>query len=113
MMNDATVKNVVKLVDSTGRPIWGLGLNAGEPDNLLGKPITFNQDMPVPAASAKTIAFGDFNAGYVIRLVTGVLSVRLTERYADYLQVGFFAFQRADGLVQNTSAFSLMAQSAT
>lgn len=113
MMNDTTVKGVVKLVDTTGRPIWQIGMQAGEPDTILGRPITFNQDMPSPAANAKTIAFGDFTAGYVIRLVTGVLSVRLTERYADFLQVGFFAFQRCDGLVQNAAAFSLMAQSAT
>src|SRR5215218_886969 len=113
MMHDTTVKGIVKLVDTTGRPIWQLGMTAGEPDSIFGRPITFNQDMPVPAANAKTIAFGDFNAGYVIRLVTGVLSVRLAERYADFLQVGFFAFQRCDGMVQNAAAFSLLAQSAT
>jgi HK97 family phage major capsid protein len=113
MMNDTTIKGIVKLVDTTGRPVWQLGMQAGEPDTLFGRPITFNQDMPVPAANAKTIAFGDFSAGYVIRMVTGVLSVRLTERYADFLQVGFFAFQRVDGMVQNAAAFSLLAQSAT
>jgi len=113
MLHDTTVKNIVKLVDTTGRPIWQLGMQAGEPDMIFGRPITFNQDMPVPAANAKTIAFGDFNAGYVIRLVTGVLSLRLTERYADFLQVGFLAFQRCDGMVQNAAAFSLLQQSAT
>ena len=98
---------------TTGRPIWQMDMRAGQPDTLLGRPITINQDMPVPAANAKTVAFGDFTAGYLVRLVTGVLSMRLAERYAEFLQVGFLAFQRCDGMVQNANAFGLMAMSAT
>jgi HK97 family phage major capsid protein len=49
----------------------------------------------------------------VIRLVTDILTMRLTERYADFLQVGFLAFQRADGELQDANAFKLFATTAT
>ena len=48
------------------------------------------------AASAKSILFGDFK-NYRVRRVAGVQVMRLVERYADFNQVGFVAFQRWDG----------------
>ena len=68
----------------------------GEPDLLLGHPYTINQDMPAVAPSAKAIAFGDFGK-YFVRRITGARVLRLVERYADYNQIAFVAFQRWDG----------------
>ena len=59
-------------------------------------PVVINQAMAVPAASAKPVLFGDFSR-YKVRRVKGVRLLRLVERYADSLQVGFIAFQRLDG----------------
>ena len=56
------------------------------------------------AANAKSILFGDFREAYVIRDASDVALLRLTERYADYFQVGFVAFQRSDGTMQNAGA---------
>lgn len=43
------------------------------------------------------------------RQVAGSASLlRLTERYADYLQVGFLAFERWDGTLQDAGAFKVM-----
>ena len=61
-----------------------------------GDRFQINQAVASIAASAKTVAYGDFS-GYWIRDVTGMTLLRLTERYADYLQVGFLAFSRHDG----------------
>jgi hypothetical protein len=36
-----------------------------------------------------------------IREVRGITMVRLNERYADYLQDGFFAYNRVDSIVVN------------
>ena len=104
MMADSSVKVVRKLKDTTGQFLWQPGLQAGAPDTLLGYAVTINQDMPVMAASAKSIAFGDFNAAYVIRRVQGVAVKRFDERYADALQVGFLSFARYDGVVDDASA---------
>jgi HK97 family phage major capsid protein len=75
--------------------------------------VTINQDMPVMAANAKSIAFGDFNAAYVIRRVQGVQVKRFDERFADQLQVGFLSFARYDGNVDDSRAAKLYQNSAT
>lgn len=113
MLADSSIKVVRKLKDTTGVPIWQPGLQQGQPDTLLGYGITVNQDMPVMAANAKSIAFGDFNAAYVIREVQGVQVKRFDERFADALQVGFLAFARYDGNVDDALAARLYQNSAT
>lgn len=113
MMNDTTIGVVRKLKDGDSRPLWEPSLQVGAPDALLGYPITANNDMPVMAASAKSILFGDFFAGYVVRDVQDFALLRLAERYADFLQVGFLGFQRGDGAPQDTAAYKAYANSAT
>lgn len=113
MIPDTGLAVIRKLADSTGQPLWQPSLQNGVPDNLLGYPVEVNPDMASPAANAKSAAFGDFNAGYYIRIVKDVQMVRLDERYADFLQVGFFAFMRADGLVRDANAYRLFQHSAT
>ena len=113
MWSDTALTSIRQLVDSQNRPLWEPSVQAGQPDMLLGKPVVINNDLAVPAANAKTGAFGDFEQGYVIRDVVGVQTVRLDERYADFLQVGWFAYQRTDATVQDTSAYVVFQQSAT
>jgi HK97 family phage major capsid protein len=104
MMSQAARKALRKLVDSQNRPLWEPSIQVGVPDSLLGYGVVLNNYVPVPAASAKSLLFGDFREAYVIRDVAGFQLLRLEERYADYLQVGFLGFQRSDGTMQNTSA---------
>lgn len=96
MFHDNTLRDIKKLKDSQGRFLWIPGLAVREPDTILGYPYTINQHMPVMAASAKSILFGRLDK-YVIRDVLGVQVMRLQERYAEFLQVGFLAFMRVDG----------------
>jgi HK97 family phage major capsid protein len=104
MMADSTLGAVRKLKDSQNRPLWEPSVQVGVPDRVLGYSYIVNQDMPAMAASAKSILFGDFFAGYLIRDVQDIQTLRLSERYADYLQLGFLAFARADGTPQDTAA---------
>jgi HK97 family phage major capsid protein len=113
MVADATLAAVRKLKDTQGHPLWQPSVQAGTPDTLLAYPVVINQDMPVMAANAKSILFGDIRSAYVARIVNDVQIVRLNERYADFLQVGFFGFARADGTVQNANAIRVYANSAT
>jgi len=108
MMADSTLALIRKLADSTNRPLWQPDVQAGVPGTILGYPITINQDMPAATATLVPIAFGDFNAGYVIRDVSGIQVRRLEERYAEYLQVAFFAYARADGVADDTAAYRVM-----
>jgi len=96
MMHDTTLKIIKKLKDSQNRPLWLPGYAVKEPDTINGYAYEINQQMAVPAANAKSILFGDFK-NYFIRRVAGVQVLRLVERYADFNQTGFLAFQRWDG----------------
>jgi HK97 family phage major capsid protein len=97
MLADTTLKIIKKLKDTQGRYLWLPGMPySKEPDTINGYEYTINQDMPVPAANAKSVLFGDFSK-YYIRRVVGTQVLRLTERYADFNQTGFLAFQRWDG----------------
>ncbi|MFF7200515.1 phage major capsid protein [Streptomyces sp. NPDC008141] len=113
MLHDTALATARKLKDSQNRPLWEPSVQAGVPDLLLGYKYTINQDMPVMAANAKSILFGDFFAGYLIRDVQDVQLIRLAERYADFLQVGFLAFARTDGTPQDTAAYKAYRNSAT
>jgi HK97 family phage major capsid protein len=94
--NDDALRVVKTLKDGAGRYLWLASPAESEPDAILGHPYTINRDVPAIAPSAKSILFGDFSK-YFIRRITGVRVLRLVERYADYNQTAFVAFQRWDG----------------
>lgn len=94
-----------------GRPLWEPSVQVGQPNTLFGYPYSINQSMASTVATTNVTAlFGDFNSGYVIRNVRGIQTVRLEERYAEYLQVGFFAFDRQDAIVDDASAYKALTQ---
>lgn len=101
MFHDSTLKALRKLKDTAGRPLWqpalGAGFGNGFPETILDKPYVINNDMPVMAANAYSILFGALKNYKVRRVAGGTTVLRLVERYADYLQVGFIGFLRADG----------------
>jgi len=110
---DLAVKALRKLKDADGRYLWQDGLRTGEPTTLLGKPVHVEANMPVPAASAKPIAFGNFREGYMIRDVSGVRMVRLNERYiADEGKIGFLGWKRVDGKLIDTDSVKVLVQAA-
>lgn len=101
MFHDAVLQELKQLSDGQNRPLWLPGVSVGEPDTILRYSYVINQHMPAPvggawAAGDRAIAFGDMSY-YWIRDVRGFSIIRLDERYADNLQVGFLAFARADG----------------
>jgi len=112
-MNDLTLAAIRKLKDSQNRPLWVPSVAGGVPSTINGRPYVIDNKLPVPAANAKSILFGDFKTGYVARRVAGAQVLRLSERYADFLQVGFFGFARWDGVIQDAAAVKAYKHSAT
>lgn len=118
MFNDSTLKKIRQMKDSQNRPIfvpgYEVGVPGGVPDTLLGSPITINQDMAAMAASAKSIAFGDFSF-YNIRDVMDVTMFRFTDSaYAKLGQVGFLAWMRTGGnLIDVGGAVKLLVNAAS
>lgn len=114
MMNDLSVSIVSKLKETTGRPIWEPAVTAGAPDMLLGYPVQTNDDVAVMAASAKSIAFGNFKK-YVIRDVKGSQKMLRFDDSAFALngQVGFCGWTRTGGNLLDTAAVKVYINSAT
>lgn len=112
MFHDTTLRTLKQMVDGQGRPLWTPGLAVREPDTILGHRYVVNQDMPVMAANARSILFGDFSK-YLVRDVLDIQVLRLTERYADFLQVGFLAYSRHDALLSDPAAIRFYQNSAT
>ncbi len=112
VLNDSTIKAVRKLKDSTGQYLWQPSMVAGTPDTLLGRPVKTSAYMPVIAAGAKTIAFGDFSY-YWIADRQGRSFKRLNELYAANGQVGFLGSQRVDGKLVLSEAVKVLAQKAS
>lgn len=103
MMNDDSVRVVRQIKDTTGRPLFvpgyeaGAMIEGGAPDRLMGKPIIISQEMAVMAANAKSILFGDFSH-YLIREVMDLTLFRMAD--SNFIlngQIGFVAFNRQGG----------------
>ena len=96
LMNDATAKLIRKLKDGDSQYLWQPGLQAGQPDLILGRPVVVSQAMPAPTTGNKSIVFGDMS-GYYVADRAGMTMQRLNELYAANGQVGFRAYKRMDG----------------
>jgi HK97 family phage major capsid protein len=96
LMADSTAKAVRKLKDNDGQYIWQPGLQAGQPDVILGRPVEISDFVPAMAANAKSIIFGDISYYWIADRV-GRTMQRLVELYAANGQVGFRMYQRVDG----------------
>lgn len=99
MFHDTTLALLkqIKAVED-GRPLWLPGLAVNAPDTLLGYQYVINQSMPQAEAAAKAILFGDFSYYFIRDVMADTRILRLEERFAEFLQVGFLGFFRTDGL---------------
>jgi len=112
ILNDATVKAIRKLKDSTGQYLWQPSLTAGTPDTILNRPVYTSANMPTIAASAKTVLFGDLGY-YWVADRQGRSFKRLGELYAPNGQVGFLGSQRVDGKLILPEAVKVLVQKAS
>lgn len=106
LMNDLTATAVRKLKDTDGQYIWRVGIEAGAPDMILGKPVEIDDSMPDIAANSLSIAFGDFNRGYVITDRTGARILRDPFTKKPFVQ--FYTTKRVGGGIQDFAAIKLL-----
>ena len=112
LMNDATVKAIRKLKDSTGQYLWAPSIKEGTPDTVLSRPICTSAFMPAVAAGNKTIVFGDFDYFWIADR-QGRTFKRLDELYAKNDQIGFLGTQRVEAKVILPEAIKILQQKAT
>lgn len=99
MMKDSTVKLIRKLVTGVSGDktyLWQPGLQNGEPDTLLGRPVVVSSNMPAATTGLKPIVFGDLGYYYIADR-QAISMQRLNELYAANGHVGFRQFKRTDG----------------
>lgn len=109
LMADATAKAIRKLKDTNGQYMWQPGLQAGQPDRLLSRPVAISDDMPAMATGNKSILFGDFSY-YRIADRGATVMQRLNELYAVNGQVGFRGYRRVDGKLLLAEAVKALKQ---
>ena len=106
VMNSRTLGMVRKLKDADGAFLWQASLTDGAPDRLLGYPVVEAGDMPDVAGGNYPIAFGNFNAGYLITERMGTRILR--DPYTNKPFVNFYATRRVGGQVLDSDAIKLM-----
>jgi HK97 family phage major capsid protein len=95
MFNDQTLAHLKTRVDLFGRPLWVPSTRESEPDTLAGYGYVINQSIAAIAASATTIAFGQWSK-FIARKVRDLSIARLDERFADFGEVAYVGFSRID-----------------
>jgi HK97 family phage major capsid protein len=110
MTSVAGLKALRRVEDTANNPI----VTEGRPVTCLGYPVMVNPDVPVPAASARSLLFGAFGPGYIIRRsLNDVTILKLVERFGDQLQYEYLGFQRLDGAPDDGNAIRVLVNSAT
>ncbi|MEF3367412.1 phage major capsid protein [Methylocystis sp. 9N] len=91
---------------TTGDYIWAPPATADASASLMNFPVVEAEDMPDPAANSLSIAFGDFERGYVVVDRVGIRVLR--DPYSAKPYVLFYTTKRVGGGVQNFEAIKLL-----
>lgn len=117
MMSQTMRRVIRKLKDTAGRPLWTPsydgGISGKFADQLMGYDVFLNNDLAVPAANAKSLAFGDYS-NYMIRDAMDVTMFRFDDSaYMKLGQVGFLAWARTGGNLLDVNSVKVYQHSAT
>lgn len=113
VMADPTAALVRQLKSTTtGGGVWQPALTAGDPDLLVGKPVFIAPQLPVMAANAKPIYFGEW-AALKVRIAGGIRFERSDQYAFGNDQVAFRALVRTGAVTVDPNAVKYFANSAT
>lgn len=107
LFNDATLKALKAIVDGDGRPLWLPSVADSAPATINGHGYQIDQGMPDVGTGNRSVVFGDMDA-FTVRLVMAINMLRLTERYAEFGQVGFLAFARSDSRIMDQAGIAAL-----
>jgi HK97 family phage major capsid protein len=106
LMNRTTLGELRKLKDANGNYLWQPSLQAGVPSTLLGFPVIESEDMAGIGIGSLSIAFGDFERGYLIVDRAGVRVLR--DPFSAKPYVLFYTTKRVGGGVQDFEAIKFL-----
>lgn len=106
LMNRRTQADIRKLKDADGNYLWQAPSASGEKAMLMGFPVLEAEDMPDVASDSMSIAFGDYNRGYLVVDRAGVRVLR--DPFSAKPYVLFYTTKRVGGGVQDFDAIKLV-----
>jgi HK97 family phage major capsid protein len=111
-MNSVTQGYVRTLKDGNSNYLWQPGLQAGQPNTLLGKEVFTWEDLGgASSANELPVAYGDFRRGYVLAQI-GPMNMIVNEvTTPGYTQ--FYTYSRYGGISLNNDAVKFLKVSAT
>lgn len=102
LTNRAVITEISKWQDDNGQLYWRPSFVAGQPETILGYPVTRAEDMPAMGTGSLSLAFGDFAAAYQIVDRQGIRVMR--DPYTAKPFVKFYTTKRVGGGVVNFEA---------
>jgi HK97 family phage major capsid protein len=96
MYHDTTSRQLRKLKDGDGRPLWQPSLQAGVAPTLNGRPFVINQNMAEIAESNDVMLFGDYST-YWWRTALAPVLLDIDDSLRTKFMRGFVMFGRNDG----------------
>lgn len=106
VMNRRTQSAVRKFKAADGHYLWQPPAQAGSRASLMTFPLVEAEDMPEIGADSFSVAFGDFNRGYLVVDRQGVRVLR--DPYSAKPYVLFYTTKRVGGGVQDFDAIKLL-----
>jgi len=100
------LKGLTKLKDGEGEYIWRQAITDGEPDRLLGRPITMSEYAPNTLTTGLYVGIlGDFSQYWIADALDFQVQV-LKELYAETNQTGYIGRLETDGMPVLAEAFA-------
>lgn len=112
LMSDIGASKVRKLKSTDGIYAWQASTIVGQPDLVLGKPVLTDTNVADPAASAKSILFGDWSS-LVVRIAGGFRFERSDDFAFDADMTTFRALTRHGTVSIDANALKSFVHSAT
>ncbi len=102
----AVVTKIRKFKDGQGNYLWQPSFVAGQPETIMGFPVTRAEDMPALANGSLSLAFGDFAQAYQIVDRIGLRVLR--DPYTSKPYVKFYTTKRVGGGAVNFEAVKFL-----
>lgn len=105
--NDDTLKGFKLMKDNMGRPLWMPSVAGQAPATIDSDEYVIDQAIDSAGAGKNSIFYGDWQS-LILRRVKYLTMRRLTERYAEFDQMGFLGFHRFDVLLEDVAAIGAL-----
>lgn len=111
-MNAEMLRKIRKLKDKEGRYLLISDVTKEFPYMLLGKPVNLSDNMPIPAAGATTILYGDYS-GLSVNMRESITIEVLREKYAELHAYGVISWFEFDSKITDNQKLAVLKQKAS